>query len=227
PRDSAAHRAQHGREEVLAGRGAGDDLHGVDRSIRARLGAVRAPACAAQDVSAPRARVGASMIPTPSGTSVVRPRSLVLGGALLASAALLMNTFGRFAAPEEWLFFRYAACWAGTLAFVLACLSVGNRIVSALSLPGELQDARIALSFSTGVYVFFVSVFRVGFAGGVPPVGFVLVAVVLFALGARQLCRDLLAYRERARGSWLPRFSAAEAVGVAFGAIALAVIYLP
>ena len=167
------------------------------------------------------------MIPTPSGTSVVRPRSLVLGGALLASAALLMNTFGRFAAPEEWLFFRYAACWAGTLAFVLACLSVGNRIVSALSLPGELQDARIALSFSTGVYVFFVSVFLVGIAGGLTPVGFVLVPVVLFALGARQLCRDLLAYRERARGSWLPRFSAAEAVGVAFGAIALAVIYLP
>lgn len=155
-------------------------------------------------------------------------RSWALGVALVGSALWLASIFDKHYPLREWLFFRYLVSWAGALAFGLASLSVGNLVVTALSRPGERQDGHVTLSFATGVYVFFLLTFLVGLVHGFGPLSFVLIPVALFAVGAKQLVRDLLAWRVRRRGlPWFEPLSSAEAVAFAFGAVALVFLYVP
>jgi hypothetical protein len=157
-----------------------------------------------------------------------RARSWGLGAALLGSTIWLASIFGQHYPVREWLFFRYVVSWLGVLAFCLASLSAGNLVVTALSRPGERQDGHITLSFATGVYLFFLVTFAVGILRGFGPVAFVLIPVALFSVGAKQLARDLLAWRRRRMGRpWLEPLRATEAFGLAFGVVALVLLYVP
>ncbi len=84
------------------------------------------------------------------------------------------------------------------------------------------------LSFAVGVFSFFLLTAAVGFLHGFGKVTFVLIPCVLFALGAKQLWRDVAGLREGARaenGRWLS-LSPFEVAAFVAGALALVVIYL-
>jgi hypothetical protein len=155
-------------------------------------------------------------------------RSLLLLLALAAATLLLARIVDPHYPIAEWLFFRYALAWLYTALFCTASLAIGNVVVSALSLPGERLDGHVTLSFATGVLVFGLCMFAVGFAGGLGPAAFVAVPAALIALGAPRARRDLTRLAVRMRGRrWLAPLSAAEAIGFAAGAVALIVIYVP
>jgi hypothetical protein len=157
-----------------------------------------------------------------------RARGWLLGGALALSAIGLASIFDEHYPVREWLFFRYLVSWLGALAFCLSSLSVGNLVVSALSRPGERQDGHVTLSFATGVYVFFLLTFTVGLLHGFGPAAFVLIPVALFAVGAKQLARDLIAWQQRRAGRpWFEPFRTSEALGLGFGVVALLFLYVP
>lgn len=167
-----------------------------------------------------------SSLPKPARGSSAR--TWLVGVALTISALWLCTIFDDHVPLEQWLFFRYAGCWLVAGAFCLSSLSVGNRIVRALSTPGEQLDGQITLSFATGAYVFFLATFLVGLFGGLNKTSFVLIPVVLFAVGARELARDLLSFHARRFGRpWFEPLSAAECVGLAGGTIALFLLYVP
>jgi len=155
-------------------------------------------------------------------------RSCALGIALVVAAVWLASIFDRHYPVREWLFFRYVVSWLGALAFCLASLSSGNLVVSALSRPGECQDGHVTLSFATGTFLFFLVTFVVGLLGGFGSAAFVLIPVGLFGVGAKRLARDLLAFRRSRFGRpWFEPLRASEALGFAFGAVALIFLYVP
>jgi len=158
----------------------------------------------------------------------VRLLSLVVTIALAYATFQLASLLSEFQPLEHWLGFRYLRAWGCVALFVLACLSSGNLIVSALSRPGEQQDGHVTLSFATGVVAFATTIFAVGLLGGLGKVAFFGVPLGLFLVGAPRLYRDLLSYRARAAGRpSVEPFSLPEALVFGGGAIALAVLYLP
>jgi hypothetical protein len=163
-----------------------------------------------------------------SSAWLARGRSAALGVALTVATVWLASIFNPHYPVREWLFFRYLVSWAGALAFCLAALSVGNLVVSALSRPGERQDGHITVSFATGVYCFFVATFVTSLLHGLRPAAFVLIPVALFAIGAKQLARDLLEWRRsRAGRPWFEPLRPSEVLAFAFGAVALVFLYVP
>lgn len=154
--------------------------------------------------------------------------------ALSFSCYWLVGLFGEHSKIKDWLFWRYAGVWAYTLAFALACFSAGNWLVHRLSEPELVAEPEqraglehFVLAFSTGVFAFFLVTAAVGFAHGFGRLSFALIPLVLFAVGARQLWRDVVRLRAKARAdvNWL-KLSPLEVAAFAVGAIALAVIYL-
>ncbi len=147
--------------------------------------------------------------------------------ALLASTFFLARIFNAQIRIGGWLFWRYAAIWFPTLLFCASCLSAGKWIVSRLSQADPRSLEHFVLSFASGVFAFFLVTTIVGLFGGLDRVSFVLIPLLLLALGARLIWRDVLELRARIRHypQWLA-LTPFEVVAFAAGAIALCVIYL-
>jgi hypothetical protein len=148
---------------------------------------------------------------------------LVLG----LSSYLLAGIFGATSKLETWLFWRYAGVWACCLVFVVACYSAGSWLLTRLSETDEGGVERFTLAISTGVFAFFGLAALLGFLHAYGSVTFVLMPVLLLALGGRQLWQELQAWRARWREEpgWLS-LRPIELAAFGIGAIALFVIYL-
>jgi len=156
-------------------------------------------------------------------------RLVVLGvtAALAVATLRLVDVFDGHHAVERWLAWRYLRAWGAVAFFTIACLSVGNRVVRALSRPGERQDAHVTLSFATGTFIFGTLTFVVGVAGALNTPAFFLIPLALLAVGARRLIRDLVLFRaERGSAPWIEPFSVAETAAFCAGAVAVAVLYV-
>lgn len=145
--------------------------------------------------------------------------------ALAGSTYVLAGIFHEQSPLQNWLFWRYAGVWLCCAAFAAACFSVGNLIVHHLSEADEPKTGHFTLSFAAGVFAFFLLTSLAGFLHGFGKVSFVLIPAALFAVGAKQLWRDLPRLRESARsGGWA--LSPVEVAAFALGALGLTVIYL-
>lgn len=159
----------------------------------------------------------------PRVTGRVLPWLVLL--ALAGSTYVLAGIFHAQAPLQNWLFWRYLGVWLCCAAFAAACLSVGNWIVHRLTEVEDSKNGHFTLSFAVGVFAFFLLTAAVGFLHGFNKVSFVLIPCALFAVGAKQLWRDVLGLRESARdGSW--RLSPLEVAAFAVGLLGLTVIYL-
>jgi hypothetical protein len=146
--------------------------------------------------------------------------------ALLGSGYVLAGIFHAQSPLQDWLFWRYLGVWVGATAFAAASISVGNLIVRRLSEDEEPASGHFTLSFATGVFAFFLLTAAVGFLHGFGKVTFVLIPCALFAVGFKQLRRDVALLRERARdGRWLS-LTPFEVAAFAVGLLGLVVIYL-
>ena len=89
-------------------------------------------------------------------------RSLAVTLIALAGAAFFLDFVDQYYPLKEWLFFRYAATWIYSLAFLFSSLSAGWRMCRRL-LPSPMPHAeRLVLSVSVGVLAFFGGIFLAG-----------------------------------------------------------------
>jgi hypothetical protein len=156
-----------------------------------------------------------------------RLRPWLVLGLFAVSTLILARIFGGHYPLEKWLFWRYLRAWGWVFVFSLSALSVGGSIVTALSAPGERLDGQVTLSFATGVYAFFLAMFAVGVAGWLGPTTFFVLPLALFALGARRLSRELLAFCTKFRDARNAlRFSLWESLGFGLGFVGLSAIFV-
>ena len=112
--------------------------------------------------------------------------------AILIAGAIV--GFGRLAHKHQpipsWFSIRYFGYWLLSILFGAACLSSGHALVKR-ALGGRVLPLyeQIAVSFATGVYVFFLGKFVGGVLGRYGPIFFVALPVALLAAGARPTYR--------------------------------------
>lgn len=151
----------------------------------------------------------------------------LLLSAFATSAYWLGGIFNEHTPLKSWLFWRFLAVWLSCALFSVACFSVGNLIVRRLSDPEEPGWGHVTLSLSSGVFAFFLLTSLVGFAHGFGPVSFVLIPLVLFAAGGKQLWDDARALQQRRRDDpALFDLRPYEVLLFAAGIVAIIVIYL-
>lgn len=160
------------------------------------------------------------------GARRLRPAGLLLVG--LGGAAVFLKAMHRHYPIQKWLFWTYAEAWFFALLFALACLSVGNLLLSRFLRPLPPWRERVLLSLAVGVFVFATGVFVVGLLHGLGPVFFFAWPLSLIAVGIQPLIRTLRrvaralphARRVAARPSWW------GGVALLFGAAGAALLYV-
>jgi hypothetical protein len=125
---------------------------------------------------------------------------------------------------RHWLFWRYASYWVAALVWAASCFSAGDFVVARVRGRRLPMLEHLATALPIGVLAFELVMFVVGSFGGYSPVVFFLVPAALLALGGRGTFRWLrraLRHVRRAR-PW----SVLDTLGVAFGALALLLVYV-
>jgi hypothetical protein len=151
--------------------------------------------------------------------------------AILAYAAHLAKTLNGLYPISEWLFWRYARCWAWALFFVCACLSSGHFVLSRIRAYCLSIPEHGLMSFGIGMLVFSTGMFLGGVLHLYGPSWFVVWPMALVLLGAPSIVRYaretvLPAWRDAIRDGW-PRATLFEILVHGFGIIGLSLIYLP
>jgi len=118
-----------------------------------------------------------------------RIRHLLLALALLYAAYLFAKSVQPHYPIRDWLVWRYAGYWLACLAFTVACLSAGQRVLRLLGRSEESVRAELVSSFALGVIVFFLAVFIAGLSGLLIKPTFFVLPVLLTLAGGRPALR--------------------------------------
>jgi hypothetical protein len=151
--------------------------------------------------------------------------------AILAFTACLAKILNGLYPISQWLFWRYARCWAWALLFTCACLSSGHFVLSRLRAYRLSIPEHVLMSFGIGMLAFSTGMFLGGVLHLYGPIWCVAWPIALGLLGAPSVVRYagetlLPAWREATRDGW-PRATFFEILVHGFGIIGLALIYLP
>ncbi len=144
----------------------------------------------------------------------------VLVGALVVFARIVDEHYP----IDEWLFWRFAAYWVCSAAWLVGVLGVGQLTVTRLfRLELPLHETTV-IAVAVGLFEFELAMLGVGALHGFQPATFGLVPLVFLAggyRGAQSLFARFRALFERRR----PTLGALELAAVAFGLLVFALIY--
>jgi hypothetical protein len=118
-----------------------------------------------------------------------RPVALLL--AILGALAILVSATNHHQPLAGWLFWSYAGLWGLTVAWGIACLSIGHlvlRTMSPLLLPPR---ERLLFDFAVGVLAFAVLLFLAGLVGGLHGPFCIVFPLLLAGMGGPSLLRYL------------------------------------
>jgi len=159
--------------------------------------------------------------------NAVAAKHLGLPVALGAGAYLFLSQVHLHYPIQRWLFWRYAGYVLLCAFFSAACLGAGHVILQAGLRRRAGLFEHLAMSFATGVLVFFLGTFVAGLLGLFGPWFAVIWPSVLALSGLPSLLAHLRKYRLLWRSRILPRRrSALSPLIVAFGTVSLAMVYL-
>jgi hypothetical protein len=175
---------------------------------------------------------------TPAGAQSPRTRAarwrevgqaIVLLVVLSACTAVLLWVLNKHYPLRHWLFPRYATYFLCSGLWLASCLSAGYvalRWVLGRSLP---LIEHLAVGFGLGVVLFQLLMFGFGMARLYGPALFVLLPLVMLAVGLLPLVRDLSAARRKLRAVGGPgvRITVPALLAFAFGTLCLVALYLP
>jgi hypothetical protein len=176
--------------------------------------------------------------PAPTGSPPASPKGvgrigqiaseLVLPLALVVGLVLSLPTLQAVYPIQKWLFWRYAAYWLCALVFCAACLSAGHAVVRRVVGTTLPTLEHVAVSFATGVYVFFLAMFAGGLLKlyGTPFfLGLPLALIAAFGRGAYRYARRWARHVRHARRD-APRAPLWTYPVVGFGLVSLALVYV-
>lgn len=92
---------------------------------------------------------------------------------------------------REWLIFFWARAWLGALAFALASLSAGVRVLALFGVKTTRLLERYTLAMAAGVLTFALGIYAAGYAGLLGRVFFFAWPALLLLAGGRPLAREL------------------------------------
>lgn len=153
-----------------------------------------------------------------------RARGPLVGALLLGAAWPVWKAFANQRPLMSWYFPRLAITWLLALLFVLASLSIGVRVVKALTGPVS-RDGFWGLSFAVGVLVYGMCLGVAGHLQLFSPILFGLLPLALIAAGWGPFSRELL--DAKARWKLQPPFSMFELVLCAAGFMGVLLAFLP
>lgn len=166
--------------------------------------------------------------PAPTSNSIAdKVRNVALPVAIGIAALVFAGVVHKHYPIDHWLFWRYAEYWVFSLTWVLACVSSGNLIVTRIlghTLPFQ---ERAVLSFSVGIYVFFVGMFTGGLLGLYGTAFFFALPLAMIAAGAKPLVRAVTRFVTHVRyrrARTTPSSPWALPIAV-FGLIGVAMVY--
>ena len=161
------------------------------------------------------------------GGALRRLRLVALTVVILTFTAVLAGILNGLSPISDWLFWRYARCWAWALFFVLACLASGHFVFTLLRAHRSSIPEHVLMTFGLGMLVFSTGMFVGGALHLYGPIWFVVWPVTLVCVGgpssARYAWETLLPAWRR---GW-PRVTTFELLVHGFGLIGLALVYLP
>src|SRR5262252_5642453 len=109
-------------------------------------------------------------------------RRIGLPVSMVVGAVLFFVEVNRHYAIQNWLVWRYVACWLWMALFVAAAAASGDALNRRL-LPGLGGIERLAGAFSTGAFLFFLGMFVGGLLGLYGPVFFLALPMAMLAPG--------------------------------------------
>jgi hypothetical protein len=154
---------------------------------------------------------------------LLRPQ-LLLAVLLVAAGAHFLWWVNRFYPIRDWLFWHYLGCWILVSVWSLGLVSTGWAILNKLGLDQWSIGERLVVGHAVGLFSFFLLMFALGLAGLYGGVFFFALPLLMVAIGARPLWRDL-APRVATWIRTARRPSLLVWVATAFGALCLALIY--
>jgi len=158
-----------------------------------------------------------------------RARPYVLVAALLGAAAILLYETNSHERLDHWLFWPYAGLWALSLAWALACLSIGHAVLAMVPRLRLPVRERLVFDFAAGVLAFAVALFVAGLFGLLRGPFYYLFPLLLAVAGAPSLLhtlRPVLRHWRAARRRACLRPSPLRLGAVVLGTLGLALIYL-
>ncbi len=157
-----------------------------------------------------------------------RPKSLrgvalvlVLLAAAISFAIFLNRQFG----IQHWLFWRFAAYWFGSLAWLLSCLLLGYELLGRIFGPTLGKLEQLTLGLATGVLCFGLAIFFLGLIHALNVVTFLALPLAFAAVGQRRAFHDFQRFSRRVWHGRVPTVSLTTLPVVALAILALGVLY--
>lgn len=165
------------------------------------------------------------------GTLRVPPllRSVAVACTMIGGLVVFARVVHGHYPVQQWLFWHYLEAWLLAGGWLIACLSMGHRLLGWI-LPRPLRiREHLSLGLSIGVFAFYLAFSLLGFARAWGTVVFVLLPIAFLAAGARPLWRygrrlvRHLQYRRRRYPTAQPWWSWPV---LAAGVLGCAILYL-
>ncbi|MGD8609297.1 MAG: hypothetical protein PVH21_18505, partial [Myxococcales bacterium] len=121
---------------------------------------------------------------------LLRPQ-LLLAVLLVAAGAHFLWWVNRFYPIRDWLFWHYLGCWILVSVWSLGLVSTGWAVLNKLGLDQWSIGERLVVGHAVGLFSFFLLMFALGLAGLYGGVFFFALPLLMVAIGARPLWRDL------------------------------------
>jgi hypothetical protein len=154
---------------------------------------------------------------------VAAGRAWLPAGVSIAGAAVLLGFSERWYPISQWLLWHYLGIIGLTLYVGIACLSLGDLVLSGLFRLALPTHERIAVGFFLGLTGFELCMFLLGAVQGYGSAAFVLLPLALSVLGVPRWRAGIRRCSRLARVG--PRLTPSQAAFVLFGLGALALIY--
>src|SRR5262245_44403888 len=117
-------------------------------------------------------------------------RSIAVTLMLLGGVVVFGATAQRHYPIQQWIFWRYAGYWAGTLGLAAGWMGVGHLLLRRVFRVRFPLHAHLAISLALGVFAYQVLMFGLGAAHAYHPITFFALPILPPALVAVPVYRD-------------------------------------